>query len=60
MDDKTLIGRFLIWRTKHINDRYFIIILSAIIGFLAGIASYLLKSSVFYIEKLLTAQFSIE
>jgi len=55
MDDKTRIGRFLIWRTKHINDRYFIIILSALIGFLAGIASYLLKSSVFYIEKLLTA-----
>jgi len=60
MDDKTRIGRFLIWRTKHINDRYFIIILSAIIGFLAGIASYLLKSSVFYIEKLLTASFQTD
>jgi len=60
MDDKTRIGRFLIWRTKHINDRYFIIILSALIGFLAGIASYLLKSSVFYIEKLLTASFQTD
>ncbi|MCD4697265.1 MAG: chloride channel protein, partial [Bacteroidales bacterium] len=60
MDDKTLIGRFLIWRAKRINDRYFIIILSALIGFISGIAAYLLKSSVFYIEKLLTASFQIQ
>jgi len=57
MDNKTLIGRFLIWRAKHINDRYFVIIISAIIGFLAGIAAYLLKSSVYYIENLLTSSF---
>ena len=60
MDDKTLIGKFLIWRAKHLNDRYFVIILSAIIGFLAGIAAYLLKSSVFYIEKLLTSRFEFD
>ncbi|MCF8368600.1 MAG: chloride channel protein [Bacteroidales bacterium] len=60
MKDKTLINRFLIWRLKRINDRYFIIILSAIIGFLSGIAAYLLKSSVFYIEKLLTASFQLQ
>jgi len=60
MDDKTRIGRFLIWRTKYIQDRYFIILLSTIIGFLSGIAAYLLKSSVFYIEDLLTASFHIK
>jgi CIC family chloride channel protein len=60
VDDKTRIGRFLIWRTKHIQDRYFVIVLSAFIGFLAGIAAYLLKSSVFYIEELLTADFHIQ
>ncbi len=60
MDNKTLIGRFLIWRAKHINDRYFVIIISTLIGFLAGIAAYLLKSSVFYIEKLLTSSFEFD
>jgi len=60
MDNKTLIGRFLIWRSKHIQDRYFVIILSALIGFLSGIAAYLLKSSVYYIEDLLTASFHIQ
>lgn len=60
MDDKTRIGKFLIWRSKHIQDRYFIILLSAIIGFLSGIAAYLLKSSVYYIGNLLTADFHIQ
>jgi len=60
MYDKTLVGKFLIWRAKNLNDRYFIIILSAIIGFLAGIAAYLLKSSVFYIETLLTSSFEFD
>jgi CIC family chloride channel protein len=60
MKRQTLIGSFLIWRKEHISDRYFIIILSALIGFLAGMAAYLLKSAVFYIEDLLTAQFRIQ
>lgn len=60
MDDKTRIGRFLIWRSRYIQDRYFIILLSAVIGFFSGIAAYLLKSSVYYIENLLTASFHIK
>ena len=60
MDDKTRIGRFLIWRSKYIQDRYFIILISAVIGFFSGIAAYLLKSSVFYIAELLTADFHIK
>lgn len=60
MKQQTLVGRFLIWRKEHFSDRYFIILLSALIGFLAGLAAYLLKSAVFYIEDLLTAQFRIQ
>lgn len=57
MEHRTLIGRFLIWRKAHFSDRYFIILLSALIGFLAGLAAYFLKSAVFYIQDLLTAEF---
>ena len=60
MQLKTNIGRFLIWRKAHLSDRYFIILLSAIIGFLAGLAAYSLKSAVFRIEELLTTQFRIQ
>ena len=60
MINKSIIGKFLIWRTKNIKDRYFIIILSAIIGFLAGIGAYLLKSFVFKIQQFLTSDFDID
>jgi len=60
MGRKSLIGKFLIWRARTIPDNYFVIILSVLIGFLSGIASYLLKSSVYYIEDLLTADFHIQ
>lgn len=60
MDNKSLIGRFLIWRANKINDRYFIIVLSALIGFLAGIGAYLLKSLVFKIQEFLTSGFDVD
>jgi len=59
MAHRTLVGKFLIWRVRHLNDRYFVIIISAVIGFTAGIAAYLLKTSVFYIEHLLTGKFGV-
>ncbi len=60
MSRRTFVGKFLIWRAKHMDERYFVIILAAFIGFFAGIAAYALKTSVFYIEQILTGQFHIE
>lgn len=60
MNQKTIMGKFLIWRARYLQDRYFVIILAAIIGFFTGIAAYLLKTSVFYLEKILTGKFHIE
>jgi CIC family chloride channel protein len=55
---RRVIGRFLIWRTKKINDTYFVIMLSVLIGFGAGISSYFLKSFVYYIKEVLTGFFN--
>lgn len=41
--------RFLIWRTKRIPDQSFVLILSVLIGFAAGIAAAMLRTSVGYI-----------
>lgn len=60
MSQKSMIGKFMIWRTKYLEDKYFVIILAAIIGFITGIAAYLLKNSVFYLEQFLTGKFHIE
>lgn len=58
MKIKERVGDFLMWRSRNINDRYFVVILSVIIGIFAGLASYVLKSSVYFIEKQLTGDFA--
>jgi len=56
---RRIISRFLIWRVKKIEDAYFVIILSVLIGLGAGVSSYFLKSFVFYIKETLTGFFDI-
>ncbi len=59
MKSRRIIGRFLIWRARKINDSYFVIFLSVLIGLGAGFSSYFLKSFVFYIKETLTGFFNI-
>lgn len=59
MKSKAVIRRFLIWRLRNLPDNYFVIILSVIIGLGAGLASYLLKTFVYYIKNELTGFFNI-
>ncbi|MFW5757844.1 MAG: hypothetical protein ACOCYO_04100, partial [Bacteroidota bacterium] len=48
LDD--FIDKFLLWRSKFIDDKHFILFLSIIIGLLAAIAAVVLKNSVHYVE----------
>ncbi|MBI9066489.1 MAG: chloride channel protein [Salinivirgaceae bacterium] len=47
---KKLFNGFLLWRLRHISDRSFLLILSIIVGFLAGLTAWLLKTGVFYMH----------
>ncbi len=58
MQKMTLIGRFLIWRAKHISNKQFIMILSILIGLSAGIGAFIIKKFVHLIHLLLTSGFS--
>jgi len=49
-----ILGRFLIWKVKNIEHRYFLIILSVLIGTLSGLAAVTLKTTVHYIEVFFT------
>ena len=49
---KNLLRTFLIWKYKHISERNFIYILSILVGFLAGLATVLLKNMTHYIQLL--------
>ncbi|MEA3505366.1 MAG: chloride channel protein [Bacteroidota bacterium] len=53
------LGKFLIWRVKHINHRQFILLLSFIVGILSGLAAVVLKNSIYYTNYFLLNGFSI-
>lgn len=52
MNFKTVLRKFLIWRYKHISERQFILALSILVGFLAGIGTVLLKNLTHAIKSL--------
>ncbi len=58
MKKQSLLGRFLIWRVKHISIKNFIMILSVVIGILAGLGAVIIKNSVHLIKELLTSSFA--
>jgi CIC family chloride channel protein len=45
--------KVLIWRYKRISERQFVYILSVLVGFLAGLGTYILKFLTFFIEDVL-------
>lgn len=53
----SIFRRFLLWRKRYISDSRFIIALSILTGFIAGLAAIILKKSVHWIQNLLTGGF---
>lgn len=53
MRRKSLLSRFLIWRVRNISDKYFLLILSAVVGVAAGFTALILKTAVFFFKKFL-------
>jgi len=56
-NSKVLFTKFLKWKYKHISNRQFINISSAIIGLLAGLAAVILKNLTHLIQELLEGEF---
>ena len=51
--------RFLIWKTKHLSQHQFILILSSIIGFTAGLGAVIIKNLTHFIQNQLEGKFII-
>ncbi|MGM0634723.1 MAG: chloride channel protein [Bacteroidota bacterium] len=47
------------WKTKHLTNQQFLVILSAIIGFTAGLVAVLLKNLSFFIQSLLEGKYVV-
>ncbi|MCG8701715.1 MAG: chloride channel protein [Bacteroidales bacterium] len=50
MSEPKFLGKFLIWREKHLPHRQFVYILSFAIGIMSGLAAVLLKNVVHFIQ----------
>ncbi len=57
MKKYSVLKRFLVWRLRHIKDRQFILLVSALVGFLASIAVIIIKNSAHFISSFLTSSF---
>ena len=55
---KSITGKLLVWRLRHIKQRQFVLILSVIIGIGSGLAAVTLKNTLYYTNYFLTNGFS--
>jgi len=58
MNKKDWYLRMIAWREAHVQQRHFILLLSFVVGFFASVAANLLKSTIHFIQQLLTNSFS--
>lgn len=52
-----ILQRFLLWKTKHLSEQQFTLILSAVIGFIAGLGAVVIKNLTHFIQHLLEGEF---
>ncbi len=57
---KSAVSRLILWRTRHIPPRQFIIFLSLVIGLLSGFAAVILKNVIHLTERWLTHGLHVE
>ncbi|MDR1763241.1 MAG: chloride channel protein [Dysgonamonadaceae bacterium] len=53
-EKSTWFDSFLLWREKHVSERYFILVLSFVIGIATSLSAYVLKEIIHIIQHLLT------
>ncbi|MEI6682632.1 MAG: chloride channel protein [Bacteroidota bacterium] len=55
---KSITGKLLVWRLRHIKQQQFILILSILVGIGSGLAAVILKNTLYYTNYFLTNGFS--
>ncbi len=53
----SLLGRFLVWRARHIPKRQFILMLSILVGLISGLVATFLKNAAHYIQHIVQSGF---
>ncbi|MCX6305854.1 MAG: chloride channel protein [Bacteroidetes bacterium] len=55
---KSITGKLLVWRLRHIRQRQFVLLLSVLVGAGSGLAAVTLKNTLYYTNYFLTNGFS--
>ncbi|MEI7725096.1 MAG: chloride channel protein [Bacteroidota bacterium] len=55
---KSITGKLLVWRLRHVRPRQFILALSVVVGLGSGLAAVILKNTLYYTNYFLTNGFS--
>lgn len=55
-ESNTVLLRFLDWKTKHLTHHQFLMVLSALIGFIAGLVAVVIKNLTHFIQLLLEGE----
>ena len=58
MNIKHLRNKLFLWRTKNIQQKHFVLILSLVVGLLSGLAAVVIKNSVHFIQELIATGFT--
>ncbi|QED38711.1 chloride channel protein [Antarcticibacterium arcticum] len=56
---KELADKFALWKTQHLTNHQFLMLLSAVIGFIAGLVAVTIKNLTHYIQQLLEGELII-
>ncbi|MGI6572220.1 MAG: chloride channel protein [Fermentimonas sp.] len=55
-----LLNRFFIWRTTHVKEHHFLLVICFFVGIFTALAAYALKSAIHFFQVFLTNHFSQE
>lgn len=56
---KYFVSKVTVWRQRRLSERQFVLLLSLLVGILGGLAAFVLKSSIHYVEGALTGWFNM-
>lgn len=54
INEKGILGKFLVWRVRYIKEKQFIVMLSILVGIVTGLAGVVLKNMVHFTHMFFT------
>lgn len=60
MNEKGILGKFLVWRVRNIKEKQFIVMLSILVGIVTGLAGVVLKNMVHFTHAFFTERMQVD